>query len=51
MTARGEGLAVLFFSLLFSFFIFLIINDIQLLVLGYDFWGGEPLGNAALETD
>lgn len=45
-------LGVLFcFSLVVLFLYFLIINDIQLLVLGYDFWGGEPLGNAALETD
>jgi len=40
-----------YFSLVVLFLYFLIINDIQLLVLGYDFWGVESLGNAALETD
>lgn len=39
------------FPLLFYFFIFLIINDIHLLVLGYDFWGVEPLGITASEAD
>lgn len=51
MTWRGEELGGLFRFSLVLFLYFLIINDIQLLVLGYDFWGREPLGNAALETD
>lgn len=52
MTWRGEGLRVFScFSLVVLFLYFLIINDIELLALGDGFRGGEPLGNAALETD